>query len=133
MNRKNTVLNAESEVLESGEYAVKRNRRSGVIAAILCLILSLFVWVLVMNAEETKRLELVTPAADAAYSYELSASELEVHGKLIHLRDLEEIKISLPEDLTAGESYTLTEANLVLPAGVKPAGAVEIQLTVTAK
>ncbi len=133
MNRKQQAMGAE-DVSERGEYAVQRNRITVVIALLLSFLLACFVWVVVMNLEctETLPLSLVDAPADPSVEYELSAEGLAVKGAAVNMKN-GSIGVRIPAGAVPGESYRLTEADLVLPEGVETVVPLDLVLTVRAK
>ena len=130
MNRKH-----ENEKLEidNGEYAVRRSRLSLVIAAVVCLLLAVVVWLAVMNVEDTKHLPLVLVGGESQYTYVLSDAELEVSGSVVFLKKAEEIKVIVPEEANSPGTYVIALEELVLPEGVSVSELAGITLTVAEK
>ncbi len=131
-------MNRKHEKIEKGEqmndeYVVRRSRLSDVIAIIVCIALALTVWVMVMNTEDsdhvfTKVLEPASP-----YTYELSLEHLEVKGSVSALRHATWIGVRIPEEAVAPGVYQLTEADLIIPQGVRLAEPLNMTLTVSEK
>ena len=122
MNRKN--IEQENERLDNGEYAVRRSRRSNIIAAVVCLVLAFCVWLVVMNAQDTAYLPVEAPEG-----YELSMTSLEVKGTVTAIKKADRIEVRLPPEATEPGTYVLTEQNLIFPDGVRPVE--DVYLTVT--
>ena len=115
----------------NGEYAVRRNRRGNIIAAVLCALLAVVIWAIVMNAQDSEKVALALPEPQEGYVYTLSETTIEVRGKVMDLKRTDTVRISVPEAFAAEGSYTLNSEHLVLPEGISPVAAVEITLTVT--
>ena len=130
MNRKHE--NADLAI-DSGEYAVRRSRLSLVVAAIVCLLLAVVVWLMVMNVKDTKQLSLEIVGAKAEYQYVLSDTELEVSGAVVFLKKAEHIKVIVPADAIAPGTYVIALEDLVLPEGVSLSELTGLTLTVTPK
>ena len=124
MNRKNAEQ--ENERFDNGEYAVRRSRRSNIIAAVVCLVLAFCVWLVVMNAQDTAYLPVEVQGNG---SYVLSVSSLEVKGTVTAIKRADRIEVVLPDTMTAPGTYVLTEQNLIFPDGVRPVE--DVYLTVT--
>ncbi|MBE6554940.1 MAG: hypothetical protein E7663_01715 [Ruminococcaceae bacterium] len=126
MNRKHQNVTA----VESGEYAVHRNRRNDIIAAVVCLFLAFLVWLFVMNTEDTAfvALEITDPAS--GYTFVLSDSMIEVKGSVLSLKRADRVEIVLPPEAVTEGTYRIELEDLVLPAGTTPAGALELIVTV---
>jgi hypothetical protein len=116
---------------DTGEFSVHRSRRGTVVAAIICLLLSVVIWAVVMNAQDTFEVELALPEAPAGYTYTLSDNAVEIKGRILDIKRVESIKIVLPEEFLIEGTHPLSLEHLVLPEGLSPAAAVEITLTVT--
>ena len=130
MNRKHE--NAELGI-ESGEYAVRRSRLSLVIAAIVCLLLAVVVWLFVMNVEDTAYVPLVIKGGAANCTYVLSDAELEVSGTVLFLKRADCIEVVVPETCGTPGTHTITLANLVLPEGVALTEIPNLTLTIEEK
>ena len=128
MEREMKHMNADN-----GEYTVRHSRLSTVIAAVCCLILAFLVWIVVMNAEDTKRLPLVLVGGENEYVYTLSDVELEVSGAVLYLKKAEKIEIAVPEEAIAPGTYAIALEKLVLPEGVSLSELTGITLTVSEK
>lgn len=130
MNRKheNTELG-----IDNGEYAVRRSRFSLIVAAVVCLLLAVVVWLMVMNVEDTKKLPLEVVGAQAEYVYVLSDAELEVSGAVVFLKMSDRIEVIVPEQATAPGTYVIALEDLVLPEGVSLSELTGIKLTVSEK
>lgn len=125
----NKVIPENDEAQDSGEYAVRRNVRADVVAAIVCLLLAVVTWVVIMNHTDTDYLAIDTSNLPAGYS--ISVTELEVTGKVTDLRRAGKITLpNLPANMTLG-TYTLRQDGLILPEGLTLVGTPEIILTVT--
>ena len=118
---------------ETGEYALPRNRRANVIAAIVCLLLALAVWVLVMNAEDSNYVPVTLRDAPEGYECVLSDSVIEVQGSVHYLKMADAVEVIFPEDITGPGTYQLELEDLVLPEGVSLKGGMNLTLTVTRK
>ena len=116
-----------------GEYTVHRSRLSMIVAAVCCLILAFVVWMLVMNAGDTKRLPLVLVGGGEEYTYTLSDAELEVSGSVLYLKKAEKIEVVVPAEAVEPGTYAIALEKLVLPEGVSLSELTGITLTVSKK
>lgn len=124
----NKVIPENDEVQDSGEYAVRRNVRADVVAAIVCLLLAVVTWVVIMNRTDTDYLTIDTGGLPAEYS--ISVTELEVSGKVTDLKRAGKIGLpALPAGMEEG-TYTLRNEWLILPEGLTLVGTPEVKLTV---
>lgn len=132
MNHKHIDTTDALEQQNGGEYTVKNSYLSTVIAAVICLLLALLVWIIVMSRPDSDYLSVCVVGQQVGYTYEVSADMIKVEGKVSDLRHAEVIGIRLPEQAGEGE-YKLSEGQLELemPDGVQLA--VDIELTVTVK
>ncbi len=130
MNRKHE--NADLGI-ENGEHAAHRSRLSLVIAAVVCLLLAVVVWLFVMNVEDTAYVPLVIKGGAANCTYVLSDAELEVSGTVLFLKRADCIEVIVPETCGTPGTYNLTLANLVLPEGVSLTEVPNLTLTVEEK
>ncbi len=102
---------------------------TNVLAALVCLLIAVLVWVSVMNSQDTDYVPLRIENPQSNVTYEFSADNLQVQGKVAALRHLSVIGITVPEGLPNG-TYLLTESDLELPDGVHPVGELRLTLTV---
>lgn len=129
MNRKHERVTAEN-----GEYAVRSSRKRDIVAAVVCLLLALVVWLFVMNADDTASVALTLQGGEQAYSYTLSAENLEVAGRVMAIKGAKRdgIVVNIPAEATAPGSYEIELEDLVLPEGVALTSLPELTLTVSA-
>ena len=130
MNRKH-IDDPNLTEQQNGQYAVARNRKFDVVAALICLLLAVLAWLVFMNRTESDYVELVVAEPQAGYVYELSVTQVEIEGSVTALRDVTEIKINLPAPVEGKQVYTLCEANLELPEGIVLSKALTLTVTVT--
>lgn len=132
MNRKLIDSQSTAEQQKSGEYAVSRSRRSTAIAAVICLLLALVVWVVIMGSGDSDYVvvRVLDPSED--FTYTLSVDFLEVEGTVASLRHADYIGVRVPQNAVSGV-YRLTVDDLVLPDGVHLTAEPDISLTVRAK
>ncbi len=131
MNRK--LIDSQNDTeQQNGQYAVHRSRRSTVIAAAVCLLLALIVWVVIMGSGDSDyvSVRVLDPAEE--FTYTLSVDLLEVEGTVGALRHADYIGVRVPQNAVSGV-YHLTVDDLVLPDGVHLTAEPEITLTVRAK
>lgn len=132
MNRKHIDPHVETEQQQNGQYAVAHNRKADIIAAVVCLLLAVLVWLVFMNRTETDYVELVVAEPAEGYRYELSVTQIEIEGGVTDLRNVTEIKVKLPAVAAATEGvYQLDESALMLPDGVVFAKSLNLTVTVT--
>ena len=133
MNRKSNLQNANAEALENSEYAVRRNRRFDLIALLISFLVAILVWIVIMNLESTEELSLSLSQNDPALCYELSCTEIQVRGRLADIKGCDAVTVKLPEGLSAGDCYALSEKDLCLPEGVALACPLDLFVTVRQK
>ena len=114
---------------ESAPLPAHKGIYMNLLAALACVLIALVVWVCVMNAHDTDYIPLRVYNPQSGVTYEFSADNLQVEGRVSALKDLTVISIVLPEGLPFG-TYRLTEADLNLPDGVHPADDLQLTLTV---
>ena len=133
MNHKHIDTTDELEQ-QGGEYTVKNSYLSTVIAAVICLLLALAVWIIVMSRPNSDYLSVYVVDQQEGYTYAISADMIKVEGKVSDLRHAEVIGVRLPEHSGAGE-YKLSDGQLELelPDGVQLAVDIDLTVTVTAK
>ena len=127
MNRKHIH---DDMTADNGEYAVRHSRKRDIVAAVICLLLAFVVWLFVMNADDTASVALALEGGNSAYTYTLSADSVEVTGKALTIKALQEdgILVKIPAEATAPGVY---KVELVLPEGVALTSMPELVLTVT--
>lgn len=119
--------------IENGEYAVHRSHLSLIIAAVICLLLAVIVWLMVMNVEDTAYIPLEVKGGTADCTYLLSDTELEVSGTVLFLKKADRIEVIVPPTFEQPGTYTLSLSNLVLPEGVSLSELPNLTLTVERK
>ena len=134
MNRKHIDTDQAKEP-ENGEYALRRSRRSTVIAALVCLLLAFVVWTVLMGFMDSDHVAVRVLDAPADTVCTPSAELLEVRGALAVLRSTKEIGVKLLEDKGGDGVYRLAdgELELVLPEGVALVSDVDLYVTVRAR
>ena len=132
MNRKLIDSHTDTDQQKNGEYAVRRSRRSNVIAAAVCLLLALVVWTVIMSTGDTDYVAVRVMNPQDEFEYTLSVDLLEVGGSVGALRRADRIGVILPENAVSGV-YHLTVDDLALPEGVYLLAEPDIVLTVRAK
>lgn len=132
MNRKLIDPHTDTDQQKNGEYAVRRSRRSNIIAAVVCLLLALVVWGVIMGTGDTDYVAVRVMNPEDEFEYTLSVDLLEVGGSVGALRRADQIGVILPEKVVSGV-YRLTVDDLVLPEGVHLMAEPDIVLTVRAK
>ena len=131
MNRK--LIDSQNDTeQQNGQYAVHRSRRSTVIAAAVCLLLALIVWVVIMGSGDSDYVSVRVLEPAEEFTYTLSVDLLEVEGTVGALRHADYIGVRVPQNAVSGV-YHLTVDDLVLPDGVHLTAEPEITLTVRAK
>jgi hypothetical protein len=132
MNRKLIDTQNDIEQQKNGEYAVSHNRVATVIAALVCVLLAVVVWVVIMGKGDSDYVPVQLLNTTEEYTYTVSADFLEVTGTVGALRHADSIGIRVPDNAVAGV-YSLSIDDLILPEGVCPAGEIDLVLTVRAK
>lgn len=131
MNRK--LIDSQNDTeQQSGQYAVRRSRRSTIIAAAVCLLLALVVWVVIMGTGDSDYVAVCVLEPEEEFTYTLSVDLLEVEGTVGALRHADHIGVRLPQNAVSGV-YHLTVDDLVLPDGVHLTAEPDITLTIRAK
>lgn len=130
--QKEKVLNKEESVAEEANVK-QRNIRANVIAAVICLLLAVAVWMVIMGRNDSDYVRLELRGGSEEFHYELSATVLEVEGKVADLRHAEIVRVYVPKTITGPGEYYITSADMILPKGVAPAGDFSLTLKVTAK
>ena len=132
MNRKHIQ---EDMTAENGGYAVKSSRKRDIVAAVICLVLAMVVWLFVMNVDDTADVGLSLAGGSAAYTYTLSGDSLEVAGTVVAIKAAQRdgITVKIPAAATAPGSYQITLEELVLPEGVALTSLPELTLTVSCR
>lgn len=122
MNDKKTLMDKEAGQ-EQDARAPQRKILGVILAAVLCPLLALVVWVGVMNTQDTDYIP-VRVVGPEGYTCELSVDGVEVEGKVYALRDLDEIVITVSASdaqyvtVALGGAASVNEAFLRLPDGV---------------
>lgn len=134
MNDKEIMLDKDVEQEELAHVS-HRKPYGAVIAAVVCLLLALVVWVGVMNTQDTDYIP-VRVVAPQGYTCELSADGVEVDGTVATLRGLKEIVIPISAEdaeyvIYLGGQAMIPEAMLQLPDGVQLTRDWSAVLTVT--
>ncbi len=124
----NPIIPENEENPEKGEYAVKRDLRTDVTAAVICFLLAFLVWFVVMNLRDTNYLAIDTGSLPEGYT--ISVTELEVTGTVASFRNAGQIRLQgIPAGLSAG-TYTLNESAFSLPEGLELTDMPTVTLTV---
>lgn len=134
MNDKNVLMDKDAEQAQHA-HAPQHKPYGVVIAAVVCLLLALVVWVGVMNTYDTDYIPVRVVAPDG-YTCELSADGVEVDGTVATLRGLKEIVIPISAEyaefvIYLGGQTMMPEAMLQLPDGVQLTRDWSAVLTVT--
>ena len=134
MNDKEILMEKDAEQ-EKSSRAPRRSIYGAIIAAAVCVVLALVVWVGVMNTQDTDYIpvRLVGPEG---YRCHVSVDGVEVKGRVSDLRNLDEIVIELDEQealriLFLGGGKADAEDYLKLPDGVTIAGDLNAVITVS--
>ena len=132
MNRKLIDTQNDIEQQKNGEYAVRHSRIATVIAAVVCVLLAVFVWAVIMGTTDSDYVPVELTNTNDAYTYTVSVDLIEVTGTVGALRHADHVAIRVPDSAVSGV-YHLTVDDLVLPEGIGLANEVDITLTVRAK
>ena len=131
MNDKEILKEKDAEHLQT-ERASHRKVYGAIIAAAICILLALVVWIGVMNSQDTDFIPVRVEGPDG-YRCHLSVEGIEVQGKVSDLRGLDEIVIELDEQkallILGGEVEA--EKYLKLPDGVSLTGNLSAVITVS--
>ena len=131
MQKEKVLINVE-EVTDEGSVK-PRQWRTNLFAAVICLVLAVAVWVVIMGRPDSDYLRLELRGGNDAFEYELSASVLEVEGKVSDLRHAAAIQVYVPKEITEPGEYKLDGTDLVLPNGVALTGELSLTLKVKTK
>ncbi|MBE6630803.1 MAG: hypothetical protein E7624_08165 [Ruminococcaceae bacterium] len=125
------ILQENGTEQKSSAPNVHKRVFSTLLALGVCLVLALFVWIVVMNAEDTScvTVRIVGPND---MEYELSDTDVEIEGTVAKLKELGVIEIVVPAGTAAGV-YRVTDVDLGLPDGVRVVEEWEALLTIKAK
>ena len=136
MNRNDEIeLTEAGDTGEHGEYVVHRDHHRNMIALSICFVMAVLLWMIAMNAEDTRHCKLSLDATGTEnYRYELSLDEVEVQGSVSALKELHTVHVNSPMLAMVGEgTYVVPAEYLVLPEGVRVVGDIELTITVIAK
>lgn len=123
----------DGEVAEGAQQPKHRNVRAHIVALVICLLLAVAVWIVVMGRTDSDYLRLELRGGEDDMNYELSASALEVEGKVADLRHANVIRVYVPQSIDEPGEYRLQWSDLILPDGVVLTGELSLTLKVTAK
>ena len=137
MNDKKFLIENDAEQLQTQRLS-HRKVYGAILAAVVCVLLALVVWVGVMNTQDTDYIpvRIVSPEG---YECTLSVDGVEVEGRVSDLRNLDEIVITITREDALyvvagfGGEASVNEAFLRLPDGVYLTRGFSAVLTVTAK
>ena len=130
MKERDTVRKDETKKQEEARHTV--HHRWDFLVAIVCVLLAFLVWLCVMNVRDTEFVTLKVKDQLADYTYEISVGSVEIEGRLATLRNVDALQIELSTHGVG--TYTVDEADILLPDGVSLAGSVRnITVTVRAK
>ena len=135
MNDKDILMEKDAEQEQLAPVS-HRKPYGPVIAAVVCLLLALVVWVGVMNTQDTDYISIRLVAPDG-YTCELSATGVEVEGSVGVLRGLKEIVVPISTEDAEYILYyydgeaAVNEAFLQLPLDVSLTREWTAKLTVT--
>lgn len=118
---------------EDTDFTVRRSHASRVIAALLCILLAVAVWLVVIQLEHTDTVKLSLKGAPEQYACVLSDTMIDVKGTVLDLKKIDAIEVICPAYINAPGTYLLTVSDLQLPDGVTLAEELVITLTVIAK
>ena len=125
--------NNQNDMHEGTDFTVRRTRSTNVIAAVLCIMLAVALWLVVMQLEQTDTVALSLKGAPDAYTCVLSDTMIDVKGKTLALKGIDVIEVACPAWISAPGTYSLTAADLKLPEGVVLAEELVLTVTVSAK
>lgn len=122
---------AEHSAEQDELYAVPHTGfHVNLIAAIVCILLAVVVWLGVMNTEDTDYLALRVVEPQEGCVYTLSVETVQVRGKVSVLKNVGSVGV-----VVSGYSegtHQLTYEDLILPQGIELTGNVKLMLTVSA-
>ena len=137
MNEKEILLDIGGE---QDEVSHSSHRRvwSGLVVAVICILLACIVWVCVMNTTDTDYIP-IRVVSPAGYECALSVEGIEVEGTVAALRDLDEVVLTISAEDAAyvlsyyGGEALISEGFLQLPVDVCASGEWSAVLTVRKK
>lgn len=125
--------NKQRDMHEDTDFTVQRSRSSKIIAAVLCILLAVLVWLVVIQLEQTDTFKLSLNGAPEQYICVLSDTMIDVKGTALALREIDTIQVTCPKMINAPGTYQLTVGDLHLPEGVTLAEELVLTLTVLPK
>ena len=140
MNDKKFLAEKDAEKA-TGARSSRHGVCGAIVAAVICLLLALVVWVGVMNTQDTDYIPVRIEGPEG-YECTLSVDGVEVEGKVSQLRCLDEIVVKLTDsdieefryyDYDGDGNNNVNEALLQLPDGVYTTREFSAVLTVKAK
>lgn len=124
--------NKQRDMHEDTDFTVQRSRSVRMIAAVLCILLAVLVWLVVIQLEQTDTFKLSLTGAPHQYICVLSDTMIDVRGTALVLKEVDTIEVICPA-IEAPGTYLLTASDLKLPEGVTLAEELVLTLTVIAK
>ncbi len=121
------------DVHEDTDFTVRRSRSSNVIAAVLCILLAVVVWLVVMQLEQTDTVSLSLKGVPDGYVCVLSDTMIDVRGTALTLKNVDTIEVVYPKWIRSPGTYYLTATDLSLPEGVTLAEELVLTVTMVAK
>ncbi len=133
MNDKDILLDMGGEQDEVVRVS-RRKLWSGILAAVICLLLAGLVWVCVMNSTDTDYIPIRVVSPEG-YTCTLSVDGVEVEGSVAALRRTKEIVITISEYdaeyvLYYGGELSVNESILDLPEDMRLAGVWNAKMSV---
>lgn len=125
--------NNQNDMHEGTDFTVRRTRSTNVIAAVLCIMLAVALWLVVMQLEQTDTVTLTLKGAPDAYACVLSDTMIDVKGTTLTLKRLETVEVVCPAWIKEPGTYYLSPADIRLPEGVTLAEEFLLTVTVVAK
>lgn len=122
----------QRDMHEDTDFTVQRSRSVKIIAAVLCILLAVLVWLVVIQLEQTDTFKLSLKGAPHQYICVLSDTMIDVKGTALVLKEIDTIEVICPT-IDAPGTYQLTASDLQLPEGVTLAEELVLTLTVIAK
>ena len=130
MNDKDILLEKDAESVQSARVS-HRELYGAIIAAAVCILLALVIWIGVMNTQDTDYIPIRVEGPEG-YTYTLSVDGATVQGKVLTLKTLDEIVVTIPAGIgLADGTYYFPAEMLELPVGVTLAEEWDVLLTVT--
>lgn len=125
-------------VAQKGEEAATRgtHRRWDFVVALVCILLAFLVWLCIMNVRDTEYIGIEFEGTKQGYTYQISATSLEVEGKRALLKSEDaviRVDLSKIDHATLGEPIEITSDCIKVPEGLSLIKSSQLTVTITAE